>query len=224
VNEIPLSQAASGGGEPEFGPEFRRQFLELLRWRRDVRQFKRDPLPPGTFEHLVDFTELAPSVGLSEPWRFVLVEDPARREAVRANFRRCNAAALANQEGERAELYARLKLEGMDQAPLQFALFADPSTLQGHRLGRVTMPETAAYSAVAGLFLVWLAARVEGIGLGWVSILDPKEMPEILDAPKEWTFIGYFCLGYPAHPDDRPALERVGWEQRHPDTPRILMR
>jgi 5,6-dimethylbenzimidazole synthase len=86
------------------------------------------------------------------------------------------------------------------------------------------MPETAAYSAVSALFILWLAARMEGLGLGWVSILDPDEMIACLDVPADWTFVGYFCLGYPAHPDDTPALERAGWEHRHAESSRILAR
>jgi 5,6-dimethylbenzimidazole synthase len=216
--------AAESCDPPFFDADFRRQFVELLRWRRDVREFRRDPLPPETFERLVAHTHLAPSVGLSEPWRFVLVETPAARAEIRENFRRANAAALGRQEGERAALYARLKLEGMDQAPVQFALFVDPETEQGHHLGRLTMPETAAYSAVSAIFIVWLAARMEGLGLGWVSILDPAEVVAALAVPAHWTLVGYFCLGYPAHPDDRPALERVGWEHRHGEDSHILRR
>jgi 5,6-dimethylbenzimidazole synthase len=155
-------------------------------------------------------------VGLSQPWRFVIVEDPARRAAVRENFATCNAQALAAQDSCRARTYARLKLAGLEEAPVHFAVFADRSTAQGHGLGRRTMPEMIEYSAVTAVHTIWLAARAQGIGMGWVSILDPAALAEILDVPADWKFIGYFCLGYPQTDDTIPELEQAGWEQRRP--------
>jgi 5,6-dimethylbenzimidazole synthase len=209
--------------EAQFGGEFRDKLLELLVWRRDVRHFNSDALPAGTLERLIGLASLAPSVGLSQPWRFVLVETESRRQAIRACFERCNAHALKLQSGERASLYARLKLAGLDDAPCQFAVFADTSTGQGHGLGRLTMPATLEYSAVMAVHTLWLAARAEGIGLGWVSILDPDTVAAALDIPSGWTFIGYFCLGYPKETDDAPILERQGWEFRR-DPSSVLFR
>jgi 5,6-dimethylbenzimidazole synthase len=200
----------------EFSREFRADLYRLFAWRRDVRQFRRGDLPPGTFERLMRIACLAPSVGLSEPWRFVTVDDAARRAAVRTCFARCNAAALALQPDERAGLYARLKLAGLDDAPCHFAVFADHAGPQGHGLGRATMPQTVEYSAVLALGTLWLAARAEGLGLGWVSILDPAEVARVLDVPASWRLIGYFCLGFPQAADEEPALQRAGWEHRGP--------
>lgn len=202
-------------GSAVFDSAFRARLRDLLVWRRDVRRFRPDPLPDGTLERLVELACLAPSVGLSQPWRFVEVADPARRQAVRDNFEACNAEALADYTGERAGLYARLKLAGLDEAPCHVAVFVDPTTTKGHGLGRRTMPETMAYSAVAAIHTLWLAARAEGIGMGWVSILDPVAVAEALAVPDGWQFIGYFCLGYPAEESDAPELERAGWETRH---------
>jgi 5,6-dimethylbenzimidazole synthase len=199
-----------------FDEAFRNELRELIRWRRDVRRFRRDPLPPGTVERLIELASLAPSVGLSQPWRFVLVEDAARRAAVRANFERSNADALAAYAGERAQRYACLKLAGLDEAPVQLAVFADRGTAQGHGLGRRTMPEMAEYSAVMAIHTLWLVARAEGLGLGWVSILDRADVIRALDVPPEWIFLGYFCLGYPQIETLTPELEREGWEQRRP--------
>lgn len=210
-------------GSAVFDSAFRARLRDLLVWRRDVRRFRPDPLPDGTLERLVELACLAPSVGLSQPWRFVEVADPARRSAVRDNFEACNAEALADYTGERAGLYARLKLAGLDEAPLQLAVFADRSTAQGHGLGRRTMPEMIEYSVVTAIHTLWLAARAEGIGLGWVSILDPERIAAILDVPADWSFIGYLCLGYPQAEDDTPALERAGWEQRR-DADSFLLR
>lgn len=214
----PISRRAEPGrgvtDQPIFDETFRARLADLIAWRRDVRAFLAKPVPAGTFERLVSLACLAPSVGLSQPWRFVRVADPARRAAVRASFEQCNAAALAAQDGDRAQLYARLKLAGFDQAPEQFAVFADRATEQGHGLGRHTMPEMADYSTVAAVYTVWLAARAEGLGLGWVSILDPGKVTAALEVPPDWRFVGYFCLGYPEQEDDVPALERAAWERR----------
>jgi 5,6-dimethylbenzimidazole synthase len=207
-----------------FDEAFRDELRELIRWRRDVRRFRRDPLPPGTVERLIELASLAPSVGLSQPWRFVLVEDAARRAAVRANFERRNADALAAYAGERAQRYASLKLAGLAEAPVQLAVFADRGTVQGHGLGRRTMPEMAEYSAVMAIHTLWLVARAEGLGLGWVSILDPAEVMRTLDVPPEWIFLGYFCLGYPQAETLTPELEREGWEQRRPWQDFVLRR
>jgi 5,6-dimethylbenzimidazole synthase len=200
--------------EAQFGDMFRAELRELLSWRRDVRHFRRDALPDGTFERLVEIACLAPSVGLSQPWRFVAVRSQSCRGAVRACFESCNAEALQSQASERAALYARLKLAGLDDAPCQFAVFADRTTSHGHGLGRRTMPATIDYSAVMAIHTLWLAARAEGIGLGWVSILDPAVVASVLDVPQTWTFIGYFCMGYPVENDTVPVLEREGWETR----------
>jgi 5,6-dimethylbenzimidazole synthase len=199
---------------PSFDGAFRDRLRDLLVWRRDVRRFRRDPLPNGAVEALVELACLAPSVGLSQPWRFVIVDDSARRRAIRDNFTSCNAAALAAQNRERAGLYARLKLAGLEEAPCHLAVFADRATAQGHGLGRRTMPEMVEYSAVTAVHTIWLAARAESIGMGWVSILDPQAVALILDVPPAWKFIGYFCLGYPQSDDTIPELEQSGWEQR----------
>lgn len=201
-------------GAVDFGPEFRARLLDLFAWRRDVRRFRAAPLPDGTVERLIEIASLAPSVGLSQPWRFVIVESPERRAAVRRNFEACNAEALATQEVSRQTHYARLKLAGLDEAPVHLAVFADRETSQGHGLGRMTMPEMAEYSVAAAVHTLWLAARAEGIGMGWVSILDPATVTAILDAPPPWKLIAYLCLGYPAAEGTVPELERADWEHR----------
>lgn len=199
---------------PAFDEAFRSQLRCLCEWRRDVRRFRRAPLASGTLERLIEIAALAPSVGLSQPWRFVVVDAPSLRHAIRDNFERCNAAALTAQLPGRAAHYARLKLAGLDDAPVHFAAFADHATEQGRGLGRRTMPEMVDYSVVAAVHTLWLAARAEGVGLGWVSIIDPDEVAAILGVPASWKLIGYFCLGHPEEEDTTPELEREAWEQR----------
>ena len=211
----PQSEGIAAAEPPvSFDAAFRTQLRDLLAWRRDVRRFRRDPLAGGVLDSLIEMACLAPSVGLSQPWRFVLVDDKARRAAIRRNFEASNATALAAQDESRSALYARLKLAGLDDAPCHFAVFADRSTAQGHGLGRHTMPEMIEYSAVTAVHTIWLAARAQGIGMGWVSILDPAAVAAALDVPPAWKFIGYFCLGYPQSDETVPELERSGWERR----------
>jgi 5,6-dimethylbenzimidazole synthase len=215
---------ATASKPTNFDDAFRARLRDLLVWRRDVRRFRRDPLPSGTLERLIHVACLAPSVGLSQPWRFVIVDDPTHRAAVRKNFESCNAAALAAQNHQRAAAYARLKLAGLDDAPCHLAVFADPSTAQGHGLGRHTMPEMIEYSAVTAIHTIWLAARAEGIGMGWVSILDPAAVAASLDVPANWKLIGYLCLGFPQAEDDIPDLERAGWERRQAPSSVVIRR
>jgi 5,6-dimethylbenzimidazole synthase len=219
--EAKLDQRAQ---HPDFDPAFRDRLQTLLAWRRDVRRFRRDTLPESAIEGLIGIACLSPSVGLSEPWRFVIIEDLTRRAAIRACFELCNRDALQKQDPDRAALYARLKLAGLDDAPCHVAVFADRTTAQGHGLGRLTMPATLDYSVAIAIHTLWLAARAEGIGVGWVSILDPVRVAEILEVPKAWTFIGHLCIGYPEEEHDTPVLQREDWERRHPAAGTILYR
>jgi 5,6-dimethylbenzimidazole synthase len=220
----PQLEGSAGSRAIDFDDGFRARLRDLLVWRRDVRRFRRDPLPGGAIEALIELACLAPSVGLSQPWRFVIVEDAAIRAGIRQNFEICNADALAAQAPQRAGLYAKLKLAGLNEAPGHLAVFADRTTAQGHGLGRHTMPEMIDYSTVTAVHTIWLAARAQGIGMGWVSILDPKAVAALLDVPAEWKFIGYFCLGYPQADDTTPELEQSGWERRRLPSSVILRR
>ena len=219
-----MSKTRSTADPPSFTEQFRADLLDLFLWRRDVRRFNRDPMPEGTLERLLNIGSLAPSVGLSEPWRFVIVDSQEYRNDIYACFKDCNADALRSQPDSRAALYARLKLEGLAEAPGHIAVFADRTTTQGHGLGRRTMPETIAYSTVMAVHTIWLAARAEGIGLGWISILEPVRVAAILNVPAEWDFVAYLCLGYPAEEHETPTLEREGWEARRLPAEMIVRR
>lgn len=170
---------------PEFDDTFRNRFEDLIKWRRDVRRFRTDPVDPELIAHLLELAAHAPSVGLSQPWRFIPAEDEAARHAVVASYERCNAEALDGYDGDDRALYARLKLEGLREAPVQFAVFCDEATEKG-----------------------------KGLGVGWVSILDPDAVRKAVDAPSSWTLVAYLCVGYPQEEHDDPELERAGWERR----------
>lgn len=210
--------------EPSFDSRFQEQLLQLFRWRRDVRHFKRDAVPQEELDLMLAAANLAPSVGLSQPWRFVLVQDPGRRQAVYDNFEAANRKALASYGGEQARLYASLKLAGLADAPVHLAVFCDETTEQGHGLGRSTMPEMIRYSVVTAIQNLWLAARSRGVGVGWVSILEPAEIIRILEVPAHWTLIAYLCVGFPREAHAVPELERQGWEEERPVTAFTLQR
>ncbi len=198
----------------QFSPAFRDELASLMRWRRDVRRFRTSSVPPDLVARCLTAFASAPSVGLSEPWRLVTVDSPAARQACLANYQDSNAVGLAGQSGEKAQLYSQLKLSGMAEAPLHLAVFCDDDTPKGAGLGAATMPEARAYSVVGAITLFWLALRAEGLGLGWVSILDPARLSRDLDVPDQWRFIGYLCIGWPEEEDTVPELERCGWETR----------
>jgi len=199
-----------------YSEAFRAELTDLMRWRRDVRRFRTDPVEAALLARCLAAFGLAPSVGLSEPWRVIAVESAAARAAALANFEAANAQALAGYVGEKARLYSQLKLSGMREAPLQLAVFCDDGTAKGAGLGAATMPETRAYSVVGAISLFWLAARAEGLGVGWVSILDAARLARDLEVPADWRLIGYLCVGWPETLDDIPELEQIGWERRAP--------
>ena len=171
----------------QFGPEFRAELADLMRWRRDVRHFRTDPVEAAVLDRCLQAFAMAPSVGLSEPWRLLRVESAAARAAVTQNFEATNAEALATYDADKAGL------------------------------GAASMPETRAYSVVGAITLFWLMLRAEGLGLGWVSILDPDRLARDLAAPESWRFIGYLCVGRPEEDSDTPELARIGWEARAPE-------
>jgi 5,6-dimethylbenzimidazole synthase len=203
---------------------FRNAFDELLAWRRDVRRFRPDSLPEGLLDRLVTTASLAPSVGLSQPWRFMRVRSDGARAAVRRNFEQCNTAALGGYDGADAKLYARLKLEGLTDAPEQLAVFSDQATAQGRGLGRGTMPEMLDYSVVTAVHTLWLKARTFGLGVGWVSILNPAALADDLQIPLAWRLVAYLCIGFPQQLSQEPELQRAGWERRNLDGAQLLER
>ena len=188
-----------------------------IRERRDVRSgFLPERMNDELLLKLLQAAHYAPSVGLMQPWRFILIRRIEIRRAVYEIFQRANQAALSSYEPERAEKYAKLKLEGILDAPQNLCVVCDPEATRGHRLGRRSMPETAIYSTVCAVQNLWLAARAEGIGVGWVSILDPAALREVLHIPEHIVPVAYLCLGYVDRFASEPDLVRSGWESRIP--------
>ena len=197
-------------------PSFDRAFCDdlerLFAWRRDVRRFSSRALADGALEELVALTAYAPSVGYSQPSRFVRVRDAARRTAVIDAYERANTEAAATYPDGRRATYTSLKLAGLREAPVHLAVFVDTATTRGEGLGRRSMPEMLAYSTVLAVHTFWLAARARGIGVGWVSIVDPQTVSRALDVPDAWSLVAYLCVGYPAEEHLDRELERNGWE------------
>jgi 5,6-dimethylbenzimidazole synthase len=195
----------------------RRAVYRAIRERRDVRRgFLPEPMPDELLCRLLEAAHSAPSVGLMQPWRFIIVRDLGVRQNIHKIFLDANQQALAGYEGERQQNYAGLKLEGILEAPQNLCIVCDSQSSQGHQLGRRTMPETALYSAVCAVQNLWLAARAEGIGVGWVSILEPNLLRRALNVPEHITPVAYLCLGYVEAFAAEPDLERTGWEKRTP--------
>jgi 5,6-dimethylbenzimidazole synthase len=199
----------------DFTPTDAATLERIMRWRRDVRHFRKDTLEEPRIAALRQAMDLAPSVGNARPWRVIRVEDAALRRAVHDNFIAANAQAAAEYEGDRRADYDRLKLAGLDAAPLQLAVFTLVDPAEGHGLGRRTMPATLHASTAMAIHTMWLAARADNLGLGMVSILDPAAIERLLDVPPGWEFSAYLCIGVPEFTDDTPLLHRSGWQDNH---------
>jgi len=206
------SACALGFSEPD-----REAVYRAIRTRRDVRHgFLPEPLPEPLLRKLLEAAHAAPSVGLMQPTRFLLIRDSAVRQEIHTAFEQANARARSTYTKGRRDLYVNLKLEGILEAPQNLCFLCDQESSQGHGLGRQTAPETAIYSTVCAVQNLWLAARAEGIGVGWVSILDQAHLRRILRIPAHLAPVAYLCLGYVNSFSDEPDLERFGWEQRRP--------
>lgn len=187
----------------------------VIHERRDVRTgYLPRPLEDATLHRLLAAAHRAPSVGFMQPWRFIIVRDISLRTAVHTIFLRANTEAAALYTEGRRKSYDRLRLEGILDAPQHLCVVCDPTSERGHGLGRNSMPATAAYSVACAIQNLWLAARAEEIGVGWVSILDPAAIKELLRIPPEMELVAYLCIGYVQGFSSVPDLERAGWEER----------
>jgi 5,6-dimethylbenzimidazole synthase len=189
----------------------------VMRSRRDVRRFLSDPVPADVMRRILAMAHQAPSVGFMQPWSFILITSRALRQEIKLQFEKTNARELQKiTDQERQALYGRLKLEGILEAPLNIAVVCDRSRAGPFVLGRAPMPETDLFSTCLAIQNLWLAARAEGVGIGWVSILDKEATEKLLRLPPETCLVAYLCVGYPVEFRPRPMLEEVGWKDRLP--------
>jgi 5,6-dimethylbenzimidazole synthase len=185
--------------------------------RRDVRaQFRPDPVPQEVLRRVLNAAHHAPSVGFSQPWEFVVIHSTDQRLAVKAMFERENARAAENYSGERNGLYRSLKLEGILDSPVNICVACDRKRGGPHVLGRNTILDADLFSTCLAVENLWLAARTEGLGVGWVSILDPAELAQLLELPLHVVPLAYLCLGYVTEFLTDPELQMVGWGARMP--------
>lgn len=204
-------------GNGRFTDEERNAVYRAIFERRDVRRdFLPTPVPDAVLARLLTAAHHAGSVGFMQPWNFLVIREPATKRAVKELFLKANAAAARRYSGERAALYRRLKLEGIEEAPVNLCVTCTRQRGGPHVLGRATVPDTDLYSTCCAIQNLWLAARAEGIGVGWVSIVDYDALKRTLGVPRTVKVVAYLCLGYVAEFATRPDLERAGWRARLP--------
>lgn len=207
-----------------FSPAERAGLYRAIRERRDVRsQFLPDAIPADVIARLLAAAHHAPSVGFMQPWDFLLIGDVAIRREVKALFDAENARAAERYEGERAALYRSLKLEGILDAPINLCVTCDRARGGPNVLGRSTVLESDLFSTCLAVQNLWLAARAEGVGVGWVSILAPERLATVLRLPAHVYPVAYLCLGYVSEFLPRPELEAKGWRSRLPLTQLVHM-
>jgi 5,6-dimethylbenzimidazole synthase len=200
-----------------FSPAEREAIFKVMRSRRDIRHFLPGPIPDEVLRRILEMAHLAPSVGFMQPWNFLLITSLAIRRQVKTLFEEANARELARiEDPQRRELYPKLKLEGILEAPLNLAITCDGRRDAPFVLGRAPMPQTDLFSTCLAIQNLWLAARAEGVGVGWVSILDRQAIEELLRLPPGVQMVAYLCVGYPTEFRPRPMLEEVGWRERQP--------
>lgn len=188
---------------------------EAIYTRRDVRRFRAQPVDDTVLRRILDAAHHAGSVGFMQPWNFIVIRAPDTRRRVKDLFERENARGAENYQGPRRELYDSLKLEGILESALNLCVTCDRSRANPV-LGRNTMLDTDLYSTCCAVQNLWLAARAEGVGVGWVSIVEPRVLADILQLPEAVFPLAYLCVGYPEEFRERPMLEEVGWRERLP--------
>ena len=198
-----------------FDERERQALYDIINARRDVRsEFRPDPINPATLRRILAAAHAAPSVGFMQPWSFLLIRDPNRRAGVHAAFLRANAEAREMFDGDRKALYRSLKLEGILTSPLNICVICDRTRGGKVVLGRTHNRDMDIYSTVCAVQNLWLAARAEGVGIGWVSIFRPQDLRGLLGIPDHAEIVAYLCAGYVDELYPRPELEARGWRQR----------
>ncbi len=200
---------------PEFSEAEKRAVYRAIYERRDMRrEFLPEPIPDDTIRKLLDAAHHAGSVGFMQPWSFIVIRSKAVKEQMKRAFEHANEAAAAVFEGEKREIYSRLKLEGIVESPVNLCVTCDRTRNGPEVLGRHTMRDTDLYSTCCAIQNLWLAARAEGIGVGWISILEVSDLRAVLGIPDHVFPLAYLCLGYVSEFLPRPELETAGWLPR----------
>jgi 5,6-dimethylbenzimidazole synthase len=203
--------------DAEFSSAERDAVYRCIFNRRDVRgQFLADPIPDQVLARLLNAAHRAPSVGFMQPWDFIVVRDPVVKQRVRDSFQAANLEAAGMFEDEKQRAYRRLKLEGIVEAPIGICITCDRNRTGPVGLGRTHQADMDLYSAVCAVQNLWLAARAENIGVGWVSIIKHDDLRAALGIPASIQPIAYLCVGHVTHFLQKPELETAGWLPRMP--------
>jgi nicotinate-nucleotide--dimethylbenzimidazole phosphoribosyltransferase len=213
------TSAAERAGAPDawaFPAAEREALYAVLGARRDIRRYRPDPVPDDVLTRVLTAGHQAPSVGHSQPWRFLVVRDPALRESAAWMADRQRLAQAAELAPESARQLLDLQLEGIREAPLGVVVVCDRRTPAAGVLGRATFPDADLWSCACAIQNLWLAARAEGLGMGWVTLFDPSSLGELLGLPDGVVTLGWLCLGWPDERPPAPGLERAGWSTRQP--------
>ena len=205
-----------GSSRHEFSSVKKEGLYNAIYGRRDVRHFKPDPIPPKVLNKILTAAHHAGSVGFMQPWNFIVIDDPKVKGRIFDNFLQANDDASNHYSGKRKDLYSSIKLEGIREAPINICITCDRERAGPHVLGRNTVPDTDIFSTCCAVQNLWLAARAEGLGVGWVSILSMDKLKLALGIPPEIVPIAYLCVGYTHHFSNQPLLEKVGWANRLP--------
>ena len=185
--------------------------------RRDVRRdFLSKPIPKTTLNRILKASHHAGSVGFMQPWDFLVIRDQKTKQAVKQLFMQANEDASQRYRGAKAKLYRGLKLEGIEEAPINLCVTCTRQRGGPHVLGRSTIRDTDLYSTCCAIQNLWLAARAEGIGIGWVSILDYDALKNLVGIPRPVKLVAYLCMGYVKEFSPNPDLEKAGWRKRIP--------
>lgn len=202
------------GGTP-VGDGDREALWRVMAARRDHRHFRPDvPVPRDVIERLLRVFDVAPSVGLSQPWHVTVLTDPAIKRRIREGFTEIREAERRRFSGARRELYDSLTLEAIEAAPVGLVVSYVPP--DSATLGTTSMPAALEYSVVCAIAQLWLAVTAEGLGMGWVSLVDPARVAEAAPVPAGARPLAYLCLGTPSRALDEPLLHTVGWRRRSP--------
>lgn len=202
---------------PEFSTDERDAVYRAIFTRRDVRsEFLPDPVPDEVLARVLTAAHHAPSVGFMQPWDFLVIRSLAVKARVQALYREANEEAAQMFEGEKQATYRRLKLEGIVESPVNLCITCDRKRHGPVVVGRTHIKTMDIFSAVCAVQNLWLAARAEGLGVGWVSIFHQQALREALCIPHHIMPIAYLCVGYVSHFHDRPELEKAGWLSRLP--------
>ncbi|KUL68826.1 nicotinate-nucleotide--dimethylbenzimidazole phosphoribosyltransferase, partial [Streptomyces sp. NRRL WC-3604] len=206
-----------GPAAPAYDDAEREAVLKVMRERRDIRNgFRSDPIPHEVLLRVLEAAHTAPSVGHSQPWDFVVIRSSETRRTVHELAMRQREAYAKSLPKGRAKQFKELKIEAILDTPVNIVVTADPTRGGRHTLGRHTQPQMAPYSAALAVENLWLAARAEGLGVGWVSFFDEREMVRALGLPEHLEVIAYLCVGYVDEFPDEPELLQAGWSKRRP--------